>query len=88
MQVARQIVHRSFPNETVVLDLETGRYHSLNHTGGRMLEMLEEVGSVKEAAAKLAVEFDVALKDIQADLCRFCAALRQRGLIELAEPLA
>ena len=38
--VPDHVVYREFVNETVVLNLETGTYHGLNPSGGRMLEAL------------------------------------------------
>ena len=40
--VPQHVVYRSFPTETVVLNLNTGKYHGLNATAGRMLDELEE----------------------------------------------
>ena len=34
----QHVVYRSFPSETVVLNLQTGSYHGLNATAGRMLD--------------------------------------------------
>jgi hypothetical protein len=77
------VVHRAFPTETVVLNLETGMYHGLNPVAGRMLEVLEQLGSVSEAATRLAREFAQPLERIQEDLGQLCSDLQQRGLIEV-----
>jgi Coenzyme PQQ synthesis protein D (PqqD) len=58
----------------------------VNPTGGRMLAALDEVGNVREAAARLAGEYDQPLEQIEVDLCEFCEALSERGLIELEPP--
>ena len=57
VRVPDHVVHRSFVAETVVLNLQTGRYHGLNPTAGRMLEVLDDKGSVREAASVLAEEY-------------------------------
>ena len=75
---------RSFVKETVVLNLDTGRYHGLNPTGGRMLEVLQEVPLVRDAAAKLARRVRRAGREVEGDLLRFCDELASRGLIERA----
>lgn len=87
VRVPTTVVHRSFPAETIVLDLEAGVYHGLNHVAGRMLELLEELGRVRLVADRLAEEFDQQPAQIQRDLCRICQQLLDRGLIELVEPL-
>ncbi|HET7574243.1 MAG TPA: PqqD family protein [Solirubrobacterales bacterium] len=88
VRVPNTVVHRSFPNETIVLDLTAGVYHGLNHVAGRMLELLGELGRVRLVADRLAEEFDAPPAQIQRDLCRVCQDLVDLGLIELDEPLS
>ena len=88
MRVPANVVHRSFPAETIVLDLNAGVYHGLNHVAGRMLELLGELGKVRAVADRLAEEYDASPAKIQADLCRVCQELLDRGLVELVEPLS
>ncbi len=71
------------PAETVVLNLETGRYHGLNPTGGRMLEVVEQAATLRQAAEQLAREYDRPLAEIEQDLCAFCSDLAARDLIVL-----
>lgn len=78
-------MYRSFVNETVVLNLQTGRYHGLNTTAGRMLELLERSGTVGEAAALLAVEYKRPVEEVESDLTGLCADLLERGLIEMRD---
>jgi hypothetical protein len=86
VSVPEHVVYRPFPAETVLLNLETGKYHGLNPTGGRMLEVVQKAGSVGEAAALLAKEYDQPLETLQEDLCALCANLADRGLIEIDGP--
>jgi hypothetical protein len=79
------VVYRTFVTETVALNIETGQYHGLNATAGRMLEELEKGGTVTAAVEPLAVEFEVPAERIRADLLSLCASLRARGLIEVAD---
>lgn len=83
IEVPQHVVYRSFPAETVVLNLQTGRYHGLNPTGGRMLEELERAASVGAAAAALAECYEESQSTIELDLCELCDALQRRGLIEI-----
>lgn len=87
VEVPSHVVHRSFPAETIVLDLNAGVYHGLNHVAGRMLELLAIHGRVRTVADQLATEFDAPPMKIQHDLCVVCQELLDRGLIELDEPL-
>lgn len=76
------VVHRAFAAETVVLNLQTGKYHGLNPVAGRMLRVLEQGVTVKDAARQLAAEYDQPLETVEEDLCALCADLLERGLIE------
>ena len=80
-RVPSGVVYRNFANETVVLNLDTGLYHGLNPTAGRMLETIERVPSVGDAAAALAEEYERPLPEVQRDLCKLCEALVERSLL-------
>jgi hypothetical protein len=81
--VPDHVVYRSFAHETVILNLQTGRYHGVNPTGGRMLDLLADERNVGSAAAALAEEYGRTLADVERDVLEFCADLARRGLIEL-----
>lgn len=81
--VPQHVVYRSFPSETVVLNLETGKYHGLNATAGRMLEVLEGAATVRDAMIVLAACYDQSEKVLELDLYDLCIALLDRGLINV-----
>ena len=85
VRVPDHVVHRAFVAETVVLNLQTGRYHGLNPSAGRMLEVLEAQGNVRAAATTLAEEYSQQLGLIEKDLAQLCRDLLERKLIELVE---
>ena len=87
-RIPDHVVHRDFPGETVVLNLETGQYHGLNSTAQRMLGALAEADSIGVAADALAREFGVSHGRIERDLLDLCAALADRGLLELDDAQA
>jgi hypothetical protein len=87
VKVPQSVVFRSFPTETVVLNLQTGKYHGLNPSAGKMLEALTEADSVRGAAAAVAAEYDAPADTIEADICDLCQNLLDRGLVELDEDL-
>jgi len=84
VQIPDHVVYRDMVTETVVLNLQTGRYHGLNPSGGRILRALDgSRSSVREAASVLAAEFGEPGDEVERDVCAFCADLAARGLIEL-----
>lgn len=83
VRLPEHVVHRGFAAETVVLNLQTGKYHGLNPIAGRMLEALESKDSVGQAAAEIAGEYGQPIDQVEKDLCALCADLAERGLIEV-----
>jgi hypothetical protein len=82
LRLPQHVVHRSFVAETVVLNLQTGKYHGLNPVGGRMLEVVNEAPTVRQAAELIAEEYGQEPGAIEADLVAFCRDLLDRGLLE------
>lgn len=83
VKVPQHVVYRAFANEMVVLNLLTGKYHGLNPTGGRMLEVLDASAKVRDAGEILAAEYDRPAGEIEGDLYDFCLELMEYGLIEM-----
>jgi len=81
--IPQHVVFRAFVEETVVLNLESGRYHGLNPTAGRMLELLGDLGDVDSVAARIADETGAPATRVADDLREFCSSLVERGLIEV-----
>jgi hypothetical protein len=83
VQIPEHVVHRTFGEQTVLLNLQTGQYHGLNRTGRRMFELIEENGSLDGVASTLAAEYERPEAEIATDLVDLCAALSERGLLEI-----
>jgi hypothetical protein len=86
VEVPRHVVYRDFVSETVLLNIETGQYHGLNPTAGRMLQVLDEVTSVATAIEQLAREFEQPVERIEQDLTSLCEGLLSRGLLQVRDP--
>jgi hypothetical protein len=82
LHVPDHVAFREFPNETVVLNLKTGRYHSLNPVAGDMLKTLEDVGDIEQAAQRLAERYEASPSEIRADLTELVSKMVQRELLE------
>jgi hypothetical protein len=83
IRVPQHVVHRSFPSETVVLNLNTGKYHGLNTTAGLMLDALVKAPSVRDAAAAVAERCGQPQAAVEKDMCELCGLLLDRGLVEI-----
>jgi hypothetical protein len=82
VHVPDHVVCRDFAEQTVVLNLQTGRYHGLNHTAAAMLGALRAAPTVAAAAERLAPEWDVSKEVLLADMLVLCDGLEQRGLLK------
>ena len=79
--VPAHVVLRAFAAETIVLNLQTGTYHGLNPTAGRMFETLQSHEVIADAAATIADHYGQDVHLVQADLLTLCADLIERGLL-------
>ncbi len=82
VRVPDHVVYRDFPEQTVVLNLRTGRYHGLNETSSQMLDALRDTPTVAAAAQRLAPTWEVDFDVLLGDLLDLCDGLERRGLIE------
>jgi hypothetical protein len=82
VDVPEHVVYRDFADQTVALNLRTGRYHGLNETSAQMLDALREAPTVAAAAQRLAPAWDVEFDVLLGDLLDLCDGLERRGLIE------
>jgi hypothetical protein len=83
IKVPQHVVYRGFPAETVVLNLNTGRYHGLNVTAGHMLDALKQARSVRDAAVAVAERYEQPHAVVEKDMCELCQLLLDRGLVEI-----
>jgi len=81
IRIPQHVVYRSFASETVILNLETGKYHGVNPVGGAMLKALESCGTISAAAAAIASEYEASVEQIERDLQTFSVDLAERGLV-------
>lgn len=85
VRLPQHVACRSFVAETVVLNLQTGQYHGLNPTAGKMLEALQSAPTVGAAVPELASEYGVEQEQIERDLLALIRGLIERGLIETVD---
>jgi hypothetical protein len=77
------VFRRDFPEETVALNLQSGRYHGLNAVAAHMLKAAAEADTVGDAVPSLAAHFEQPEDVIRRDLAQLCRDLEARGLVEL-----
>ena len=82
VDVPEHVVCRDFADQTVALNLHTGRDHGLNETSAQMLDALRQEPTVAAAAQRLVPTWDVEFDVLLGDLLDLCDGLESRGLIE------
>jgi PqqD family protein of HPr-rel-A system len=78
-----QVVYRELAGEGggVLLHLESGAYHGLNETGSLIWDLLDGTRGFDALVAELRKQLDDAPDDLDDEIERFLADLRERGLI-------
>jgi len=82
-RIPNNVVYRDFVNETVALNLNTGTYHGLNPTAGRMLQAIERAATLGEAVDHLVSEYGWDRATVEADLLELCRTLADSGLLDI-----
>ena len=83
-QIPKCVLSRTVGTETILLNLETSTYHSLNAVGGRFWALLQQGKDFDEAAASLQAEYDVEAAQLKADLQSLCEELEGLHLLQRA----
>ena len=86
VSVPEHVVHRSFANETIILNLETGQYHGLNATAATMFDAVKSAETMSDAVEVIAECYGQPPETVAADLRELCQSLLDRGLLELHGP--
>lgn len=67
--------------DTVMMDIETGKYYNLGEVGGRIWELLEFPTSLGELLNALTAEYNVSAEQCESDTVPFLESLAGCGLI-------
>jgi hypothetical protein len=82
LRIADDVVFEVLEDETVVLNLTSGEYYTLNATGTRAWELLEaHAGDLDRVLEVMVAEFDVETDRLRADLDRLFRDLLERKLL-------
>jgi hypothetical protein len=65
----------------ILLNLDTKYYYTLNSTGLRIWQIMDELKDPLEIAQKLAIDYEVDKEKVKASVVRLMGELQQEGLI-------
>lgn len=75
---------RAVGDESVLLNLDTGQYFSLDAIGARMFQVITQSSSIEQAFDSLFEEFDVDKVELRTDLQELIDNLLKHGLVEVS----
>lgn len=81
LQRDETIIYAPVKHEAVMLNIDQGRYHSLNEVGARIWELLESPQTVRQLCHHLCDEFDVEESACHTAVLEFVRALLDRGMV-------
>lgn len=76
------VIFEAVEDETILLDLDSGVYFSLNSLASRIWRLIEEHGRIPVVVERLLAEYDVAPERLEADLERVLGELTDRRLLD------
>jgi hypothetical protein len=80
-----ELVWRSVAGETIILDLRSSLYLSLNSTAAFLWDRLDGGASQGELVAALGAEYGIPPERAQEDVVEFLDSCRDRDLLETGE---
>ena len=81
--IPQEVLFQDLGEETVLLNVATGKYHGLNGVGSRIWELIQESNPMEKVLATLLDEFEVSSETLENDLSQFLGILESKGLIEI-----
>lgn len=87
LRVPAHVVHRAFPGETVVVNLQTAQYHALNESAGTMFHILSAGETLSLSARRVAAHYGIPTAIAERDLRGLCASLLERGCLASDDPV-
>ncbi|MDD4932945.1 MAG: PqqD family protein [Methylacidiphilaceae bacterium] len=85
-RIREQVLHTQLEEEAVLLDLESGRYFSLNSVGGRIwAQLVERPRTSEELLTDLTEQYDVSREKAEPDLLALLEDLVTQKLLEVTD---
>lgn len=81
----KHVTWKVLEGESVLLNLDTGIYFTLNATGTAAWELIDGRTSLTDIGQALCEQFNVTMEQAQGDLSELTHALLNEGLIEVTD---
>jgi hypothetical protein len=77
------VLDADIEDQTVMMDIEQGRYFGLNPTGTKIWKLLAQPVVISDLCDKLTAEFDVAPAQCEKEVVGYLESLLTRGLLQV-----
>jgi hypothetical protein len=81
------VVHESFGDEVVIVNLNSGAYYSLDKAGLAIWKLIVEGASIDETADQLSGRYSASRAEILASVVELISSLQREGLIQPARDM-
>lgn len=71
--------------DKVMMNIRNGKYYNMGKVGGRIWELVETPHSINKIIVQLTNEYEVELKECEAQVMSFLELLSTEGLIKIEE---
>lgn len=82
---AENSVSCEIEEQTVLLNVEAGKYHGFNEVASKIWQAIESPVSVKHICENLLDEFDISKEQCESEVLGFLKQLNNAGLITISE---
>jgi Coenzyme PQQ synthesis protein D (PqqD) len=80
-----RVMHETIEGEVMVIDLATGSYYSLRHSGAVVWQGIERSATDADIARELAQRYDASPDDVSSAVSSLLGELEAEGLVERVE---
>lgn len=82
--ISSEVIAQEVAGETVLLDMNSEQYFSLDTVGTRIWQMLGQSMDIAEIREQLLQEYDVSEQQLARDVDELIAVLLEQGLVTVA----
>jgi len=83
ISIPEAVYTQEVDDETVLLDVESGKYFGLDPVGTRMWQLLREHGTLRTTYETMLTEYEVEPERLEKDLIELTETMIEKGLAEI-----
>jgi hypothetical protein len=80
-----EILETSVDDGLGMMNLETGKYYTLNHIGMKVWGLMKEEIPIKQLVGLLQHQYDASVEEIENDVLEYIRLLSSQGLVRILD---